>query len=70
MATPSNDKFDYFPGETKNPENKYKQPRDYDSDKGEKADIGYPNNIASTQTEVTRGSGAAQRGNKHTTKMG
>ena len=70
MAIPSNDKFDYFPGDTKNPENKYKQPRDYTSDMGKKADVGYPNSVANTQTQIIRGSGAAQRGNKHSTKMG
>lgn len=26
---------------------------------------GYPNNVPNTQTKVTRGSGAATRGNKH-----
>jgi len=31
---------------------------------------GYPNNIASTQTVKTRGTGAATKGNKHSTKMG
>ncbi|NBW16616.1 MAG: hypothetical protein EBR82_52425 [Caulobacteraceae bacterium] len=70
MATPQNDKFDYFPGDTKDPMNKYVQPKNYTSDMGEKADIGYPNNIANTQTMKTRGTGAAQRGNKNTTKMG
>lgn len=31
---------------------------------------GYPNGIASTQTQKTRGAGAAQKGNKHSSKMG
>jgi hypothetical protein len=31
---------------------------------------GYPNNIKSTQTQKTRGTGAATKGNKHSTKMG
>ena len=31
---------------------------------------GYPNNIASTQTVKTRGTGAATKGTKHSTKMG
>ena len=31
---------------------------------------GYPNNIPNTQTVKTRGTGAATRGNKHSTKMG
>ena len=31
---------------------------------------GYPNNIASTQTVKTRGTGAATKGTKHSAKMG
>jgi hypothetical protein len=31
---------------------------------------GYPNNIVSTQTQKTRGTGAATKGNKHSAKMG
>ena len=31
---------------------------------------GYPNNVANTQTVKTRGTGAATKGNKHSTKMG
>jgi len=31
---------------------------------------GYPNNVASTQTQKTRGCGAATKGNKHSVKMG
>ena len=31
---------------------------------------GYPNNVANTQTQKTRGTGAATRGNKHSKKMG
>jgi hypothetical protein len=31
---------------------------------------GYPNNIASTQTQKTRGTGAATKGTKHSSKMG
>ena len=31
---------------------------------------GYPNNIASTQTVKTRGTGAQTKGTKHSTKMG
>ena len=31
---------------------------------------GYPNNIASTQTQKTRGTGAQTKGTKHSTKMG
>ena len=31
---------------------------------------GYPNKVANTQTQRTRGTGAAVRGNKHSKKMG
>jgi hypothetical protein len=31
---------------------------------------GYPNNVKNTQTLKTRGTGAATRGNKSSTKMG
>ena len=31
---------------------------------------GYPNDIASTQTQKTRGTGAQTKGTKHSTKMG
>lgn len=31
---------------------------------------GYPNKIASTQTQKTRGTGAATKGTKHSKKMG
>lgn len=31
---------------------------------------GYPNNVKNTQTQKTRGTGAATRGDKHSTKMG
>ena len=31
---------------------------------------GYPNNVPNTQTVPTRGSGAATRGNKSSTKLG
>lgn len=30
---------------------------------------GYPNNVPNTQTVLTRGSGAATRGNKSSTKL-
>ena len=45
----------------------YGKPTPY---KGELGTNGYPNNIASTQTVKTRGTGAATKGNKHSTKMG
>jgi hypothetical protein len=31
---------------------------------------GYPNNVANTQTQKTRGSGAATKGTGHSSKMG
>jgi hypothetical protein len=31
---------------------------------------GYPNNIANTQTQKTRGTGAATKGTGHSSKMG
>jgi hypothetical protein len=31
---------------------------------------GYPNNVANTQTQKTRGTGAATRGTGHSKKMG
>jgi hypothetical protein len=63
------DEFKFFPADTKNPTNKYTQPKSYSVSVGEKSDIGYPNNISSTQTVVTRGSGAAVRGNKSSSRL-
>ena len=31
---------------------------------------GYPNNVANTQTQKTRGTGAATKGTGHSSKMG
>jgi hypothetical protein len=31
---------------------------------------GYPNNVPNTQTQKTRGTGAATKGNRHSSKMG
>lgn len=31
---------------------------------------GYPNNVANTQTQKTRGTGAATKGTNHSKKMG
>lgn len=45
--------------------NKYEQPKAY---KGELGQNGYPNNVANTQTLKTRGTGAATKGNKHSSK--
>ena len=35
-----------------------------------KNNSGYPNDIANTQTQKTRGTGAATKGTGHSTKMG
>ena len=61
------DKFNYFPAETKDPIGKYTQPMD---DVGPDSQNDYPNDIPSTQTQKTRGTGAATKSLKHTTKMG
>jgi len=44
----------------------YKQPKNVPVAKGN----GYPNNIKSTQTMKTRGTGAATKGTNNSTKMG
>tara|TARA_R110002012_G_scaffold201961_1_gene371029 strand:+ start:436 stop:588 length:153 start_codon:yes stop_codon:yes gene_type:complete len=44
---------------------KFKQPTDVPVPKTG----GYPNNVANTQTVVTRGSGAAIKGNKSSTRL-
>lgn len=38
--------------------------------KGDLGNNGYPNNVANTQTQKTRGTGAATRGTGHSKKMG
>jgi hypothetical protein len=46
---------------------------DYGSPKSYKGDLGnngYPNNVANTQTQKTRGTGAATKGTGHSKKMG
>lgn len=63
----ANDKFDFFPAETSDPIGKYTQPRVYTDEMGEN---GYPNNVANTQTEKTRGTGAATKGTNNSKKMG
>ena len=62
-----NDKFSFFPVETKDPIGKYTQPREYSDTEG---DNGYPNNIANTQTLRTRGTKNTTRGNSSSNKMG
>lgn len=37
---------------------------------GDLGNNGYPNNIANTQTQKTRGTGAATKGTGHSKKMG
>lgn len=38
--------------------------------KGNLGNNGYPNNVANTQTQKTRGTGAATKGTGHSKKMG
>ena len=45
----------------------YRNPKVYTQDYGNN---GYPNAVASTQTQKTRGTGAATRATKHSKKMG
>ena len=46
---------------------KYGTPTPY---KGNLGNNGYPNNIPNTQTQKTRGTGAATKGTNHSTKLG
>lgn len=46
---------------------KYGQPKAYSASLGNN---GYPNKIANTQTQKTRGTGAATKGTGHSKKMG
>lgn len=46
---------------------KYDQPKAYTDNMGKN---GYPNKVANTQTQKTRGSGAATKGTGHSKKMG
>ncbi len=45
----------------------YRKPKPYTAPMGNN---GYPNKVANTQTQKTRGTGAAERGDKHSKKMG
>ena len=46
---------------------KYIQPKPYSAPMGNN---GYPNAVANTQTQKTRGTGAATKGTGHSKKMG
>jgi hypothetical protein len=46
---------------------KYGSPKSYTAPTGNN---GYPNNVANTQTQKTRGTGAATKGTGHSKKMG
>ena len=59
------DKCTFFPAETKDPLNKYTQPREYSVETG----YGYPNNTTNTQTVKTRGTGAATKGTNSSRKL-
>ena len=48
---------------------KYKQPKQYTETYEGYGKNGYPNNIPSTQTVKTRGTGCATRGTKSSTKL-
>ena len=54
--------FNFVPGDTANPCEKYTQPKPYSVDLKNSS---YPNNVANTQTEKTRGTGAATKGKSH-----
>jgi hypothetical protein len=60
------DKFEYFPADTKDPCEKYVQPKPYTQE----TKNGYPNAIPNTQTERTRGTKNTSRGFGHSKKMG
>ena len=62
------DKFPYFPA-TANPlPSRANQPVTYTQ--ADTGNNGYPNNVANTQTQKTRGTGAATKGTNHSAKMG
>jgi hypothetical protein len=61
------DSFKYFSASDNPLPSRSKQPVTYTGDTGNN---GYPNKIASTQTVKTRGTGAATKATKHSTKMG
>jgi hypothetical protein len=66
----SSDKFEYFSADVKDPCGKYTQPKTYTTDMGGKENVGYPNAVPNTQTQITRGGKAQTKGRGHTTKMG
>jgi hypothetical protein len=57
------DKFNYFPAETADPVGKYTQPKEFDATEA-KANNGYSQVAANTQTVPVRGCGACTKGNK------
>lgn len=61
------DKFSFFSVDTKDPINKYTQPKVYTQ---AVPSAGYPNNIPNTQTQRTRGTKNTMHGNSHSKKMG
>jgi hypothetical protein len=60
------DKFNYLPATTPDPAGKYVQPKNIPC----YTCGGYPNEVPNTQTLKTRGTGAAIKGTKSSTKMG
>lgn len=63
----STDKFDFFPATTADPVGKYTQTRPYTQPT---PNTGYPNAVANTQVERTRGTKNTSRGFGHSKKMG
>jgi len=61
------DKFEYFPADTKEPCEKYVQPKPYTQPT---PNSGYPNAVPNTQTQRTRGTQNTTRGFGHSKKMG
>ena len=61
-----NDKWDFMPADTKDPCNKYVQPKEYSCSLGEN---GYPNGIPNTQTVRTRGGKAQTKGRDSSTRL-
>jgi hypothetical protein len=58
-----------FLGANENPlPSRAKQPMNYTQ--ANLGNNGYPNNVANTQTQKTRGTGAATKGTGHSKKMG
>ena len=62
--------FNYFPWDTKNPINKFTQPKKNPHPVGKEENVGYPQTGAVDNTIIMRGTGAATKGKKCTGPMG